>query len=374
MSLPCTVSLERGETLVEGTHQNVLFVQEQIRTLLGLDHSNPLDCIKFIENAETGKTISPEIKKVIEFLYPSIDIKSATDQSLLSEKYLQLSYLETASKLKKPASTDFTHEVCQVPLIVASFMIEILGVSNSFPHQADKNFAEGPVYSLYLPIPVFVRFRSYDDTTVNLSVSNFPSLPNDVAKSLVSHAVQAVSEKTVIISHYLNVDIEGLDRESLQKLSQSSQLYIVKSKDVFSHDPSFKNLYRSFDLYAVPYHVNGLNDQHAKTYHNSCESIFNEISRRQCSECNREMSAKSKCITYKHKGKRIPFDNGKMEDIQRNVDGENTTFVKFSCCSDRVFKIDDNSDGCVEVQGAHKFVGNTLSKWVEEQQTTLSAL
>lgn len=377
MSLPCTVVFRDGKTFIEGTHQNIVSVQNELRRILKLDPSVPLNSIRMVSDLESAKCITPKIRKAIHIIHPDIDTVKATDEQLIANESLGLKYLEVAAKIKKPDINSFVVNVCRVPMVVASFIIELFHVSKENPHFVNKTLLRDSVHMIYCPIPVYVRFVVNEDTSVNLYVANFLNLPSNEVLKLVATLVRSISDLPLMVTHFKDVDVEGFENDIIHSFAHKNRkengIVVLKSEDDVSNDGT----YRSFSIYAA--FLKEPNDQILKSYHDSCEKVFFSISRRECLECHQIISDAQKndeCISYVHEGNRIPFDDGQMERPSEDENGKPIKLVRYSCCPEIESVLDDPLGGCIAVQhGNHKTRPNSdLSSWVEDKISTLKSL
>ncbi|KAK8894470.1 hypothetical protein M9Y10_022904 [Tritrichomonas musculus] len=377
MSLPCTVSTRNGQTFIEGTHQNIVSVQNELRRILKLDPNVPLNSIKLVPDMESAKKITPKIKKAIHLIHPDIDATKSTDEQLISNESLGLKYLEAAAKVKKPDINSFIVEVCKVPLVVASFILELFHVSKENPHYVNKILGRDSVHMIYCPIPVYVRFQFVEEYTISLKVANLLTLPANITLKLVSNLVHSISDMPLIVTHFKDVDAEGFDNGDVHtfahKNKKDNHIVVLKSDDNFSNDGT----YRSFNLYGAL--LTEPNDQFIKNYHDSCEKIFFSITRRECMECHQIISDAQKddeCVSYVHDGNRIAFDDGQMEHKSEDENGKAITLVRYSCCPDVESVLEDPMSGCIAVShGNHKTARDSdLSSWSEDKITTIKSL
>lgn len=377
MSLPCTVSNHDGQTFIEGTHQNILSVQNELRRILKLDPNVPLNSIQMVSDTTSANKITKKIRKAIHIIHPNIDPVKTTDEELLANESLGLKYLGAAAVIKKPEINYFTVNVCQIPLVVASFIIELFHVSKENPHLVNKNFSKDSVHMIYCPIPVYVRFHVNDDSTVNLMIPNFTTLQADEILKLMTALIRSISDMPLLVTHFTDVDVEGFDNDTIHSFAHKNRkenhAVVLKSDDEYSDDGT----YRSFKLYTA--FLVDPNDQILKNYHDSCEKIYFSISRRECLECHQIVSDAQKndeCVSYVHEGNIIPFDDGQMEHLSQDENGKPIKLVRYSCCPDVESILDDPMGGCIAVQhGVHKTARNSdLSKWAEDQIKTLKSL
>lgn len=377
MSLPCTVTTRNGQTFIEGTHQNILSVQNELRRILKLDPNVPLNSIKMVSDLEKAKEITPKIKKAIHIIHPDIDLTKVTDEQLIANESLGLKYLEAAAKVKKPDINSFIVDVRRIPAVVASFIIELFHVSKENPHHVNKCMVRDSVHMIYCPIPVYVRFLFNDDSTVSLKIANFSFLPANEVLKLLTALINSISDLPLMVTHFKDVDVEGFENDIIHSFAhknrKDNQAVILKSEDRLSDDGT----YRSFDLYAA--FLNEPNDQILKNYHDSCEKIYFSIARRECLECHQIVSDAQKndeCVSYVHEGNRIPFDDGQMEHQSEDENGKPITLVRYSCCPEIESVLDDPMSGCIAVQhGNHKTARNSdLSSWTEQKLETLKSL
>ena len=85
-------------------------------------------------------------------------------------------------------------------------------------------------------------------------------------------------------------------------------------------------------------------EEKERNVNDEINGFFKKVSLFECKICHNlfVIDDQSQCITHGHKGKRVPFSSGEMEEYDVDEIGNPVVFVKYSCCGEKEI----NEDGC----------------------------
>jgi hypothetical protein len=238
--------------------------------------------------------------------------------------------------------------ILRVPAFLAEFLIEAFAVDEpeNSRHIAGKHFPMKRTLKFAIPVPVPISVET-QGAMIALGFYDIPGFPSEQVQDLVKKILTAFDKREVLIMKLNSVDSRGLTMAEIDEFAYGYDVCVLAR--LGEADPVAES--RSLSLAIMKSHWDPALEQSVVT---GLEGLYKAASLGYCKNCKQIFADAdgATCITTRHKGRQIPFDDGEWEVVEYTEDDEYpVTFVRYTCCGE--VPVDER--GCEQVkQGPHE--------------------
>jgi hypothetical protein len=271
-----------------------------------------------------------------------------TDDELYAMNNLGLDLLAVPPIESLAPYTGQPLRILRVPACLAEFLIEALAVDEpeASRHVAGKHFPEKRTLKFAIPVPVPISVET-QGRTVALGFYDIPGFSSEQVQELVRKILNAFARREVLVAKLKSVDSRGLTMPEIDEFAYGYDVCVLAQlgavdRETESWSLSLTIMKSHWDLALEQSVMSGLKQLYDATslgYCKNCKQIFAEADG-------------ATCVTTRHKGKQIRFDDGEWEVVEFTEDDEEPiTFVRYTCCGE----VPADENGCEQVRrGPHE--------------------
>jgi hypothetical protein len=182
---------------------------------------------------------------------------------------------------------------------------------------------------------------------VALGFYDIPGFSSEHVQDLVRKILNAFARREVLVAKLNSVDSRSLTMAEIDEFAYGYDVCVLAQ--LGAADPETES--RSLSLAIMKSHWDRALEQLVL---GGLKQLYDDASLGYCKNC-KQIFAKADgatCVTTRHKGRQIRFDNGELEVVEFTEDDEEpVTFVRYTCCGE----VPVDEKGCEQVRrGRHE--------------------
>ncbi|KAH0795485.1 hypothetical protein GPJ56_000364 [Histomonas meleagridis] len=235
----------------------------------------------------------------------------------------------------------------KVPSSIVDFFIEAFVIDQPYNMRflCNKTFPNEITLSAALPIPIPISFVSKEQGKTHLGFYDSETSSAKETQDLVSVALNTIFNRNYLVYEFHNIDREYFNPTTLRQIQEKCDI-IMLYKEIPPEEDMHEEQEQDEGIFSVKLYIMKVNftEEKEKLVKNEIKALFEKVSLHECKICHNFFGIDdgSQCITHKHRGERIPFKNGEMEEYDADENGNFVQYVNYTCCGE----IEINEDGC----------------------------
>ncbi|KAH0792023.1 hypothetical protein GPJ56_004032 [Histomonas meleagridis] len=333
--------------------------------LRGGNSQQRLEVLKYILSHTLNRDGKPlfDPSKVYPFpikylKYMNYGITSSTVPDDLSKPEFADLNIDKWSKIQKQPTPDLSQYT--LPLVLdfmySTIIISLFGNEEDLDQfeelKREQEVDKKIIIELNIPIRVPVVIKRIPGYKYEFTFADYcQHKAQEICDQITKLIIPTVNKYTTLVTVYSNVD--QAEKKAIEKLTTSlKDVDVVVVQDETTIEEDLAKSYVLFISHDMSEEVKSEIQKISKDY-------FENIRLLQCSRCQCFYSPTQtgeECITGRHKGHQIPFDNGEMEMFDVNEEtGEPETYINMSCCGE-VLKDCSDPEMCCETVNNGKHI------------------
>lgn len=291
--------------------------------------------------------LSDEVRRLLLLMSDQVT-ESATDDELYATNGLGLDLLSMPPIESLAPYAGQPVRVLRVPARLAEFLIEAFAVDEppASRHRAGKHFPEQRTLRFAIPVPVPISVGT-EKETVTLGFYDIPGFSSEQVQDLIKKILNIFARREVLVAKLNSVDSRGLTMTEVDDFAFGYDVCVLAQ--LGAADPDTES--QSLSLLVMKSHWDRALEQSVVS---GLKELYDDASLGYCKNCKQIFSEGDgpTCVTTRHSGRQIRFDNGEWEVVEYTEDDEEPiTFIKYTCCGE----VPMDEQGCEEVKrGAHE--------------------